>query len=1121
MAIEQVSVRFAADIDAYVQNVKKAQATLEKYGLTADKTMIKQLQGQAKVVQSQAQIVRSTAQVATETAKMERAQAMAALAQEKLNQQTERGNMINNTAVNALRQVVGQYLGIAAVIGTVKKVVGEGMDFNKFVETSTAAFGVMMKSTDAAKAKMQELYNFAVKSPLTFKETVSASRQLLAYGFSADKLVDTMQTLGTISKATGHSLDDIAYVYGTLRTQGRAYTRDLMQFAMRGIPIYDELAKVMGVPKEQIQKMTEAGKVGFAEVEQAFKNMTTNGGVYAGFLEEYMTTLEGKLSMLSDVWQKTTGLLTEGIATQLKPIIEDLTKALTDNAESFREWGKAIGLALKFLYDFKDVLLVIIGGALITKITTAIAGAGGLIMALKGLVVAIGGPITLAVAAVAAGASFLKFAANAEKAAQKTHDSLVKYDSSETLTTNIEKYRQLGITIQQMYNRLAVLQKAPKSMAAHAEYAKIQSDVAILVREYRELGNVIEDMSRKAEQTDILAEKKYIRQQNTSGGDASKDAWEDALEAFTKYKDAYEKWQASISGDIYAAIDYEYKKNVEILSQKLSAYPELYKTAYKYITEQYEYEREQIRKNAEAKAQADRDALLDKAVVEDIARRESMKQTRQEYAASTYAGMSGIPGMTLDDAQSILDIQEKYAKLAYDARQYGLIALDKAQDEMNTEEQTTKYMQQAAEWLDMSNFYRERGLSLEQDITEEVKKRANLAAYEKATSGSSAYWENKQASAGAAYASGNSLKGAATTLGINTLKGSEVGNMMAGGNPLAQAAIALASFVLSIENVNKVLNPFATILEGARGILEPLINGALSSVVDILTEIGSVLAQILAPFINIAATLLTKITGILQVTIIPVLQIVGGAFAWLNDYVIVPVGNAFIKAINAVIKALNKLPFVNIKLLDELQTTTQALKSLSEAANAQDALTDTIDYLKDKLDKLIDDQLSSLQDLYEVGAITGAAYQAQVSSLQAQRVDTDKQLVSLADQQLSTMQQVSSRLQTLIALQTKISGMSDVELTTLLKQYGIGSYAVGTNYVPQDMLAQVHKGEKIIPADFSSAIDRGEVTLGGGSSGGNVNVVVNVSGSVQTEKDLATSVAAAIYRQRRGGVISY
>ncbi len=51
---------------------------------------------------------------------------------------------------------------------------------------------------------------------------------------------------------------------------------------------------------------------------------------------------------------------------------------------------------------------------------------------------------------------------------------------------------------------------------------------------------------------------------------------------------------------------------------------------------------------------------------------------------------------------------------------------------------------------------------------------------------------------------------------------------------------------------------------------------------------------------------------------------------------------------------------------------------------------------------------------------------------------------------------------------------------------GFASYAVGTPYVPRDMFANIHKGERILTADENKSYDK---------SGGGNTIVVNVSGS--------------------------
>lgn len=162
------------------------------------------------------------------------------------------------------------------------------------------AFTTMLRSGEKAQKLMGELVDFAVITPFNLKDVAQGSKQLLAYGTEASNIRKELEMLGNVASGVSVPLNDIIYLYGTLRSQGRAYAVDIRQFAGRGIPIYAELAKVLRVNVDEVNSLVEAGRVGFSEVEKAFQNMTGKGGMFFNLMQEQSKSVTGKISNLGD-----------------------------------------------------------------------------------------------------------------------------------------------------------------------------------------------------------------------------------------------------------------------------------------------------------------------------------------------------------------------------------------------------------------------------------------------------------------------------------------------------------------------------------------------------------------------------------------------------------------------------------------------------------------------------------------------------------------------------------------------------------------------------------------------------------------------------------------------------
>lgn len=209
---------------------------------------------------------------------------------------TNNADEIVKSLTDSLKRTAAEIGGLVAI----KKFGSDVIEATGKMQQLQVALSTILQDKSKADQLIAEIVQFAAKTPFNLDDVATGAKQLLAYGSSADNVVKELSMLGDVASGLQIPIGQLIYLYGTLRTQGRAMTVDIRQFAGRGIPIFEELAKVLGVSKDQVGELVKEGKVGFKEVEQAFKNMTSEGGKFANLMENSAGTWPQRLSNIED-----------------------------------------------------------------------------------------------------------------------------------------------------------------------------------------------------------------------------------------------------------------------------------------------------------------------------------------------------------------------------------------------------------------------------------------------------------------------------------------------------------------------------------------------------------------------------------------------------------------------------------------------------------------------------------------------------------------------------------------------------------------------------------------------------------------------------------------------------
>lgn len=312
---------------------------------------------------------------------------------------------------------------------SIGKFVNQMMQFRGQLQQTEMAFKTMLQSEEKADALMKQLIRTAAVTPFGIEDVTEGAKQLLAFNVAAEDVNKTLIGLGDVAAGMGLNLKDLVMLYGTTIAKGKMDTMDLYQFLNRGIPIADEIAKVMGLDVtnaiKEVQKQIKAGKVTSDVFIQAMQNMSAEGSKFGGLMEAQSKTITGQISNIKDAIEQMfneLGKSQEGVINTGLGVVSTLV-------ENWKTVGKVLMTVVAAYGAYKAAVLAMIA---ISKAQIAWESAKAFIslarsitsakdaMALFNLV-ASSNPLGLVLGVIAAGVTlFGLFGDSAEDAATKT-----------------------------------------------------------------------------------------------------------------------------------------------------------------------------------------------------------------------------------------------------------------------------------------------------------------------------------------------------------------------------------------------------------------------------------------------------------------------------------------------------------------------------------------------------------------------------------------------------------------------------------------------------------------------------------------------------------------------------
>ncbi len=230
--------------------------------------------------------------------------------QEQAHQQVSDGMGSQSEAAIALTRniagLVAAYVSLQSIIG----MAGKGLAGNADLQQAGLTFEVLFKDADRAKAKIEELYSFAAKTPFEFAPVKDAALALETFGLNSSVY---LRDAGDLAAAFGAEISEVARVFGRINSGdfGEAFER------LRDFGISRELLEGEGLVFDKSGSYQGSVEQALAAVQNIIRTK------FGGMMERQSGIFNGQMSNLADNFQTI-------LNSTMAPTFDTLTGAVTE-----------------------------------------------------------------------------------------------------------------------------------------------------------------------------------------------------------------------------------------------------------------------------------------------------------------------------------------------------------------------------------------------------------------------------------------------------------------------------------------------------------------------------------------------------------------------------------------------------------------------------------------------------------------------------------------------------------------------------------------------------------------------------------------------------------------------